>query len=109
MRSVHRPIHEDFIFSSDWARMTDEQREKATKEGKFPLPSPREFKSMKKEELIEWKTKFKPYFEELKQNVLDVFKSYPKCLLFVSRYDENHSLIFPYSSFSFMPKPIYCF
>jgi len=37
MRGIHRPIHPSFIFAKDWAIMTDEEKEKANKEGKFKL------------------------------------------------------------------------
>jgi hypothetical protein len=40
---------------------------------------------MKREELNEWRVKFKPYIEEIKEEILHVFKNFPKSLLLVCR------------------------
>ncbi|CAF0730942.1 unnamed protein product [Brachionus calyciflorus] len=85
MRPLHRPIHDKFIFNSDWVKMSEKEREAAIKEGKFRLPSVKEFKSMSKEELKEWREKFRPFIEELKENILHVFQQFPKGLLLVFR------------------------
>jgi len=37
MRGIHRPIHQNFIFAKDWVTMSDSEKEKASKEGKFKL------------------------------------------------------------------------
>jgi hypothetical protein len=65
--------------------MTDKQREEAISEGKIRLPTPKEFRKMKKEELNELRAKFKPYIEEMKEDALAVFRSFPKGLMLVTR------------------------
>ena len=85
MRPLHRPIHDKFIFNTDWLKMSEKEREKAIQEGKFRLPSTKEFKNMSKEELNEWRIKFKPYIEEIKDSILKVFHQFPKGLILVCR------------------------
>jgi hypothetical protein len=86
MRRLHKPVHPAFIFSSDWAKMTEEEREKATKEGKLRLPSPKEYLKLKNTERNELRVKFKPYFEEIREDALQVLRTFPKGLIFVCRY-----------------------
>ena len=50
------------------------------------LPSPKEFRTMKREELNEYRRKFKPFIEELKDEMLEVFRTFPKCMMLVCRY-----------------------
>lgn len=88
MRPLHRPIHDKFIFNSDWIKMTEKEKEDAIQQGKFRLPSTKEFKKMSKEEIKEWRVKFKPYIDELKDDITKVFQQFPRGLLLVFRLDS---------------------
>lgn len=87
MRPLHRPIHDKFIFNSDWIKMTQKEKDNAIQEGKFRLPSTKEFKNMSKEEIKEWRVKFKPFIDELKDDITKVFQQFPRGLLLVFRLD----------------------
>jgi aarF domain-containing kinase len=86
MRPLHRPILSVFIYDKDWVKMTELERQKAIDAGKLRLPSPKEFAKMSSTEKAEFRLKFKPYLEEIKDNFLQVFNSFPKCMLLVCRF-----------------------
>jgi hypothetical protein len=79
-------MHEKFIFSHDWAKMSEQEIKKAEEEGKIRFPSPDEFRKMKKREFNEWRVRFRPYIEEIHDTVSKTVKSFPKGLLFITRY-----------------------
>jgi hypothetical protein len=85
-QSPHRPLHSKLILNSEWNRMSEEAQKRATQEGKLKLPSPKQYKSMTREEISKWKADFKPILEEIKENVARVFRNIPTSLLFVMRY-----------------------
>jgi hypothetical protein len=62
------------------------EQEKAIQEGKIVLPTPAEFRSMKKEEISIWRAKVQPLGEEIRGNILNVFRSLPKSLILIFRY-----------------------
>jgi hypothetical protein len=66
--------------------MSEKERQRAEEAGKIRLPSPNEFRHMKKEEMNEWRVRFKPYIEEIHEGISKTLKSFPKGLLFITRY-----------------------
>lgn len=86
MKSLHRPVHEKLIFSSDWAKMSESEQKKALSEGKLRLPSPRELRNLNSKQIAEIREQFKPMIDEIKDGVPKVLKSFPKGLLFITRY-----------------------
>ena len=93
MRPLHRPVHSKLVFSSDWLLMSDKERAKATAEGKMCLPSPKEIRKMKRDELNALRAKFTPFFEDIKEEMLVVFKSFPSSLILVCRYSTVKPLL----------------
>ena len=85
MRPLHRPVHSKLIFNNDWVRMSQKQQEEATKQGMLRLPTPKQIRNMKKSEINELRAKFRPFFEEMKEEALVVFKSFPPSLMLVCR------------------------
>lgn len=95
MRELYKPVHPKFIFAKDWIKMTREEQDQATKDGKFKIPSANEFRKMKGDEFKEWKAQVQPILDELHGQVLDVFNSFPKSLLLVCRFGITlHSFLF---------------
>jgi hypothetical protein len=58
------------------------------------LPTPKEFAKMNREELASFRAKFKPYLEEMKENILEVFRTFPKCMLLVCRLAQRKIKLF---------------
>ena len=85
MRPLHRPLHPKFVYKADWLRMSDDAKLALEKDGIQVIPSPRDFKNMSRQELNEVRQKFKPFFEEMKESILEVFRSIPRALLLVCR------------------------
>ena len=85
MRELHKPVHPKLIFAKDWSLLSDDEKEKATKEGKIKIPSPSEFRKMKSSEFKEWKAQAQPILDEIHDGVFEVFNSFPKSLLLVCR------------------------
>ena len=88
MRPLHRPIHARFVYAQDWAKMSTEEREASTEKGLFRLPTPREFRRMKKEEIEQFRAKFRPFFEEIKDALPKMIRALPKGLLMVTRFEK---------------------
>ncbi len=85
MKGLHRPLHDQFIYSNDWDAMSDAQTEKALRDGKIRLPSRTEFKNMTKEEAQKWSIIIKPIIDDLQKKILLTLKQIPKSFLLVSR------------------------
>ncbi len=87
MRELHKPVHPKLMFAKDWALLSREEQEKATKEGIMRIPTPNEFRKMKSSEFKEWKELAQPILDEIHEGVFQVFNSFPKSLLLVCRLD----------------------
>lgn len=85
MRPLHRPLHPKFIYKADWLKLSDEAKLALEQDGISVIPSPADFKKMSRQELNELRQKFKPFFEEMKESILEVFRSIPRSLLLVCR------------------------
>jgi hypothetical protein len=85
MRGLHRPLHDKFIYSSDWDKMSAKQTEMALENGKIRLPSRSEFKNMSKEEARKWSAIIRPILDDLQKKILMTFRQIPKSFLLVFR------------------------
>lgn len=85
MKPLHRPVHDVFIFNSTWKKMSREEREKATAEGKIRIPTRDEIKCLKPAEIEELRAKVRPYLEEIRENMLKTLKALPRTLILVFR------------------------
>lgn len=86
MRPLHRPVHDMFIFDKTWQKMSAAEREKAREEGKIRIPSGDEVKKLTPAEWAELRAKFRPYIEEIRNNIVKTLKSMPRTLILVLRY-----------------------
>ena len=85
MKPLHRPLHPKFIYKADWLKLSEDAKLALEKDGISVIPSQADFKKMTRQELNELRQKFKPFFEEIKESILEVFRSIPRALLLVCR------------------------
>jgi hypothetical protein len=85
MRPLHRPLDDRFVFAEDWDKLSDEQKIEYEARGKLRLPSRTEYKNFKKEDYEKWKPIMKPFFDDLKIKMGQMFRDIPTSLLLVCR------------------------
>lgn len=85
MKPLHKPVHDVFIFDKTWKKMSEAEREKATAEGKIRILNRDEFKKLTPAEWAELRAKVRPYFEEIRDNIVKTLKSLPRTLILVLR------------------------